>query len=547
MMKHLIIQKTMRWIGAASLLFAVAACDNEEGSLQESRVFTPEKFEINIEKDHYGQRENRAAKADWVNGDEVRIWASKEASFTAMHQNGEWTVSIPTDLQLSKEGGTLKAAYASASKASTVDGIQCNHGDIAYTEAGNYTVSDDNVVTVTLNLNQHPVGYITFRGVGEGKDLSVTNMKFVEAVTYTEDGFQFAFNEKSHIALTGEEDGTVTCYVLPTEKAVSGSDLTVKVKYGIQSYARTFTGKSLTAGKGVSMDSPGAAADKWEEIEDGISYTADDLKIGDYFYSDGTTSDGGLRNFISGTGAQTWESPKPEPVSGKKLIGIVFTTDEERISEHEKAKGWNHGLVISTNWVYTPTGSQDLPLSWYNGVRDETEIGIPNIVGADYKEQYQLCDNNIDGYYYNQQIRTEREADYNKVWTYGAFYQAGHYTIAAPDNTSGWYVPSVGQMLDVYRAAFGFSLNEQQNSFNKYNTDNNGFMWNVGASANIVNSMNAFMSKDGKGIQGGFWYLTSSAFNDSNMIAVMYNQFGYIQCTSTQTKKSARARFILSF
>lgn len=544
MMKHLNIQKTMRWICSAGLLLAAVACNKEDDSFKESEEFTPEKFEINIEKDHYGQRENRAAKAAWTDGDVVHIWASKESGFTATYENGEWTVSVPSDMRLNKEGGILKAAYSSAPKSSSTDGIQCEQGDVSYTTEGKYTVSDNNLVTITLNLNQHPVGYITFNGVGKDNSLNISNMKFVESITYTEAGFDFAFNDKGSIALKGEEDGTATCYVLPTDAAISGSDLTIKVKYGDKLYTRTFTGKSLTAGKGVSIDSPGAAADKWTEVEEGIIYNADDLKIGDYFYSDGTTSDGGLRELNPNSGAQVWETPKPAPNGGKTLIGIVFTT--ERISEQEKAKGWNHGLVVSIDYAPDPKGAQDGTVNWYNNIRDESEIGIPNLAGADYNEQYELCNNDINGYYYNQQIRTERQKEYDQKWTYYAFWAAGSFAIAAPEKTSGWYVPSAGQMLDIYRAAFGNSLNNQQSYFGKNGTID--FQWGLGSSGiNLFDTMKTFMAD--RSLMSGATYLTSSAYNEERIITAFYNKdTKLISFSSNQTKKAYnRVRFVLSF
>ena len=52
-------------------------------------------------------------------------------------------------------------------------------------------------------------------------------------------------------------------------------------------------------------------------------YAAADLKMGDYLYSDGTTSDGGLRKlYPDGTVETATEAVAPE--AGKTVIGIVF-------------------------------------------------------------------------------------------------------------------------------------------------------------------------------------------------------------------------------
>ncbi len=57
-------------------------------------------------------------------------------------------------------------------------------------------------------------------------------------------------------------------------------------------------------------------------------YAAGDLKPGDYLYSDGTTSDGGLRARYS-NGIMRWEAAKPTPLTDKTVSGIVFWTPSE--------------------------------------------------------------------------------------------------------------------------------------------------------------------------------------------------------------------------
>lgn len=51
-------------------------------------------------------------------------------------------------------------------------------------------------------------------------------------------------------------------------------------------------------------------------------------KIGDYYYSDGTWSDGGFLGFAEDGITARWAEPKPAPVEGKTVIGIIFQTDE---------------------------------------------------------------------------------------------------------------------------------------------------------------------------------------------------------------------------
>lgn len=54
------------------------------------------------------------------------------------------------------------------------------------------------------------------------------------------------------------------------------------------------------------------------------NYTADEVKAGDYIYTDGSISDGGLRKRYSNGTAPVIENPKPLPEPGKTVAGIVF-------------------------------------------------------------------------------------------------------------------------------------------------------------------------------------------------------------------------------
>ncbi|WP_443897979.1 fimbrillin family protein, partial [Paraprevotella clara] len=78
------------------------------------------------------------------------------------------------------------------------------------------------------------------------------------------------------------------------------------------------------------------------------------LKIGDYYYSDGTWSDGGLRR-IDADGSYVIADPKPSPKSDKTVVGIVYATYQDHparfgAAEVQKLRDMGiepHGLVMS--------------------------------------------------------------------------------------------------------------------------------------------------------------------------------------------------------
>ena len=116
------------------------------------------------------------------------------------------------------------------------------HGDVAITTEGNYEVDESGVATITLNLNQHPQGRMTFTGVGQGKELVVEGM---EHVSLCNTSTTYMTYKEGPITLTGEDDGTATLYGRPTSDIVSGTDITLKVKYDGKLYTKTFANKAF--------------------------------------------------------------------------------------------------------------------------------------------------------------------------------------------------------------------------------------------------------------------------------------------------------------
>ena len=205
--------------------------------------------------------------------------------------------------------------------------------------------------------------------------------------------------------------------------------------------------------------------DEWNTEEKDIyrkepktGYQAQDLKPFDYYYSDGTWSDGGYRRFADGT--EAWLDIAP--TEGKKVIGIVFQADRNRMSQAEKSKGWEQGYAVSV------TVCGDHPLDNWN----EWEWGVGGSNIADMENDalttFIACKNFIFGYEATRKVINEvgkGEVEALKDTKYEAFYRACQYgktdytkPYAAPENSSGWYLPSVGQWWDIVENLFGCKL-----------------------------------------------------------------------------------------
>lgn len=142
--------------------------------------------------------------------------------------------------------------------------------------------------------------------------------------------------------------------------------------------------------------------------------------MGDYYYSDGTWS-----TALDAT---------------KTCIGIVFQTAPARIGSKEKevlaAKGITepHGLVMALKNAATD-------VRW-NTERHE----FSELTNCETKEQ---CDGDISGLLNYTTVIDYTTAN-NKLTAYPAFEAVKNYSVMAPATSTGWYLPSVGQLYDIF-------------------------------------------------------------------------------------------------
>ena len=237
-------------------------------------------------------------------------------------------------------------------------------------------------------------------------------------------------------------------------------------------------------------------------------FTADELKIGDYFYSDGTWSDGGLRRLYT-DGSVVIAAEKPAPLNGKTVVGIVFQTDKSRIGSKEKDKLGGedkaHGLVMS---VKNAAMSQ----KWGPNSQDE---GLTECKTK--ADNY----NDISGYGNCEHIRTCR----GNFDDYLAFKAADGYNTTCPVSatTTGWYLPSSGQWWDIMQNLGGCpalaKLDEQTSS------QSGDFTWT--GQGDVPAALNAWMEKiatDSKdNFRSGKWFWSSSEYSE------FFARYWYVQ------------------
>ena len=183
-----------------------------------------------------------------------------------------------------------------------------------------------------------------------------------------------------------------------------------------------------------------------------------DPKVGDYYYSDGTWSDGGLLSINADGTDPVWKSVKPAPVDGKTVIGIVFQTDASRISDTEKAAGHTHGLVMAIRSAH----SQKDSLTRYSLVSDFDHIPNKKLGTAWYAD--------INGYDWTEAIKSDYPG--TNIQQCPAFdWTVTDFSPSAPVGTSGWYVPSIGQVWDLLANLGGNEMAQHLKTLRTYSSD----------------------------------------------------------------------------
>lgn len=134
-------------------------------------------------------------------------------------------------------------------------------------------------------------------------------------------------------------------------------------------------------------------------------------QVGDFFYADGT-----------------WST---ELKDNKTVIGIVFSTDA---TAADKAKGWTHGQVMALRNAGTG-------LKWNTTGNGANENGNASYVSASVLKAI----GDRDGYTYTQTLLGKQTA----TTGYPAAQAAADYNVKAPATTSGWYLPAIGQAIDI--------------------------------------------------------------------------------------------------
>ena len=301
------------------------------------------------------------------------------------------------------------------------------------------------------------------------------------------DDVSFTIQGTPHIAYR-VDDGSYQVIVSPQT-----TDARWFYSYKSEMHGGTMTETQLTGNKRYTV------APVLKDIGD---YTFEKAQVGDFYCK----NDKGEGYLIPGDATLS-------EAQQAACIGIVYCTDVNRIgtaaTEALKTKSVTpHGLVMAL------TNASD-GCQWGEYKKDENSDGSAGTPFEDNIGTLQKQYNNVDGYGETQWIINTygKEGNNTLQSTYTAFYHASRYgtveggtaQYAAPDNTTGWFIPAMGQWWDILSDLGGIDLNGYRNSTNSYASIS-------GAGPTAVENMNKYLQK----ISGATTFSTSTHFWSSS-------------------------------
>lgn len=303
--------------------------------------------------------------------------------------------------------------------------------------------------------DDEPVAEVTYSW--EFEEVSPSTPDFMDDKNKIESTFKAALGASGTATSVTKQGSSETC----DEEVLEACQRALESLKGEVWQGRyTFTVTNVTTGTMIFIHTFNA------DNENSGTYTTSDLKIGDYYYSDGTWSDGGLRE-MKGDGTMVWAETTPQPKSGKTVIGIVFYAghhpeDKSDYSRSGIRQAQCHGYVVS---LTNANNDQYDRHSWEWRLKGESKSN--RLVG------FSTSKTDWSGYY--NCVKIHEFVNENEGWgwemkhfpasfaceTYGNRTvdkygrPAGIYDwqepLASPDNTSGWFLPSLGQLLHLQK------------------------------------------------------------------------------------------------
>ena len=472
-----------------------------------------------------GMATRSTGKDEWAEGDKIGVRIGADGAtgcYELNHENGTVKESITPVYWQSTAPATVTAWYPfEAPTAKNIANQSNGYGAIDFLKATAENKKFNDKVELNFIHQMAKVKCVLLR------DASIKEEEFkgAKAAFYGYTSASFDNGE-----LTGTDNDWITpttadCEALLVPQNMTGKPL-IKVSVSdndfiytpvideagnLQAgYLHTFTitvkadGIEVTSVNGGEWNDGGSV-----NVNSYVRYIASDLKLGDYYYADGTWSDGGLRKLYA-DGTMEWATTTPQPESGKTCIGIVFYTGQHETDQSNYAST-GIGQEKCHGYVVALTDATSDYCMW--GVYG-TELGCyPTDAGGNKQNNYSNPDIDWSGYAWTQKIITAAEGKDKLNATEDAGYPATWYAVVsyetgcnAPSNSSGWFLPSIGQMRKISqnRSSLFGSVSGADDLKSDWYWSSSEYYGQSAARALYVNVGNSSVGDDRKGYSNSY-------------------------------------------
>lgn len=376
-------------------------------------------------------------------------------------------------------------------------------------------------------------------------ELNVPCRKYITTAT---DGFQYAAPVKMDVKINGKTDlycatdGVYRMIVAPETVPLIEGSVEYDENMPIYFSSSSVTMNPLTAGTftqfNVTYTDP--AVEGLTKDETTGRYIRP-LQPGDYYYSDGTI--------------YPYDESKAKQPFTEGCIGVIF-----EVGTGAPGTKWTHGSVLALNNAHS---------DWSRWGNAGTPIDGNSVdASSGSVELFNFLSGKMDGYTLTNTFTTAfgvLDCAFTKIKVFGSAEapESWRFTeYAAPENqTSGWYMPSAGQLMAIWNGLGGYTVtadNYMNNVTSDHSTKSEAVK-KIQAAIEKVDGI--FISKSNSDTEKGvkqLWWSTTEVNNNDNVWAIEWNYAdsaneGWTTGFSSKGKTSgwdiakAYARPVLSF
>lgn len=227
--------------------------------------------------------------------------------------------------------------------------------------------------------------------------------------------------------------------------------------------------------------------------ENAVSYG-----VGDYVMKDGTLMKAAAAKRLSGD-------------DRNNVAGVIFTTN---VSEEDAAAGYA-GYALSV-------GGRMSNLAWRSITEGEADSHPAPLLRKEGVQGARVAFDTKDGLSITKKAQTQDDGG-----TYPAFDFTNYsYTnnLSEATNLSGWFIPSIGQMVTIFNNLGGAGINATDVEFSNYGE----YIWKDADIVQIVKNINSYKIADTDPVvgYGSVQYMSSTEYDNTRVWGFSVNQNG---------------------